>query len=90
MAISNTAPVVIPATDEKEFPHIWIRSIRINAPSTTQGRAMFELCPYDSATGEILNQPRIVAINDLWAKINESTEFQTAMAAIFAAVDTIK
>jgi len=90
MAILNTAPVVIPATDEKEFPDLWIRSIHINAPSTTQGRAMFQLCPYDSLTGEILNSPRTIIIEDLWAKINESPEFQAAMAAIFAAVETIK
>ena len=90
MPISNTDLVIIPATDEKQFPHLWIRSIRINAPTTTQGRAMFELCPYDSDTQEILNQPRLVIIDDLWAKVNESVEFQTAMAAIFAAVETIK
>ena len=89
MPISNTTPVVIPPTDEKEFPHVWIRAIRIDAPTTTQGRAFFELCPYNSATGEILNQPKFVVIEDLWTKVNESVEFQQAMGAIFAAVETI-
>ena len=90
MPILNPEPVSIPASSEKEFPHIWIRNIQIDAPTTTQGRASFMLCPYNSATGEILNKPRLVVIEDLWAKVADSVEFQTAMGAIFAAVDTIK
>lgn len=90
MPIANTETVVIPASTEKEFPHLWIKSININAPTTTRGTAVFQLCPFNSATGEILNESRTIIIDDLWTKVSESVEFQAAMGAIFAAVETIK
>jgi hypothetical protein len=90
MPISNTEPVIVPQTEQKTFPHIWIKDIQISAPSSSEGYAIFQLCPYNAETQEILDQSKTIFIEDLWGKINESPQFQQAMGAIFAAVETIK
>lgn len=90
MAILNTENIIIPAVQEKTYPHLWIKNINIHAKDETTATAFFQLCPYNSETKEILDESKTIFIDDLWAKVNESPEFQQAMQAIFAAVNTIK
>jgi|APGre2960657373_1045057.scaffolds.fasta_scaffold159860_2 hypothetical protein len=92
MLISNTAPVVKPAVDEKVYPHIWVNNIQINTPNpTSKGRAVFTLSPYDANTGEMLeNAKRQIVIKDLFDVIADKPAFQEAMSAILAAINEIK
>lgn len=90
MAILNTEDVITPAVEEKTYPHLWIKNMNIHAKDETTATAFFQLCPYNTDTKEILDEPKNIYIDNLWEKINESPEFQQAMEAIFEAVNIIK
>ena len=55
MAILNTEDIIIPAVEEKTYPHLWIKNINIHAKDETAATAFFQLCPYNSETKEILD-----------------------------------
>lgn len=87
MAIPNTQPVVIPASEEKTFPHLWIKRISINSPNSSEGQLAISTVPYNADTGEIADvEPTVIRSNELWAVINNVPEAAQAMGAIFNAV----
>lgn len=92
MALTNPQTVVIPAVEEKTFPHLWIYNILIHAPTTTSGRIKIETLPYNSDTKEIGSGKDMVAIEtgDLWAAVAEVPEAALAMQAIFDAVEPLR
>ena len=57
--IPRNEPFVVPATPEQTFDSVWLRSINIFAPNTsdaapTEGSINVEMLPYDGENGEVL------------------------------------
>ena len=87
MAIPNKKPLTVPASAEKEFPHVWIRSIKVAAPSQERGGLEIKTLPYNAETGEIADvHPTTLSSGELWRAVAEVPEVAQAMGAIFAAV----
>lgn len=91
MILNNTQPIIIPAVEEKEFPHLWLKDIKISTSSTTEGIAIISAAPYNSQTKEIGDDVvKRIFINDLWKAINEVPEAAIAMGAILAAIEPLE
>lgn len=92
MPLINPTPIEIPATEPKQFPHVWLSNIIVHAPSTTSGRITIECLPYNGDTGEIGEGKYMQAIStsDLWKAVEEVPEVAQAMGAIFAAIEPLK
>lgn len=91
MAIPNPQPVHVPPQNEKTFNHLWLTSVRINAPSQTEGQIRIEYLPYDGVTQEIYHhgeRSRVIVPN-LWEAVAEVPEAAAAMQAFFDAVAPI-
>ena len=92
MPIVNNTPIVKDPIPQKEYPHIWIRSIRVVAPNATKGNISIQCLPYNGTTGEIapLEDSFYIESDDLWGAIAAKPEIAQAMGAIFAAVLPLK
>lgn len=92
MPLQNTETLVIPATEEKTYPHLWLYNTIIHAPSTSGGRILIETLPYNSDKKEIGSGANMVPIatDKLWQAVEEVPEVKTAMNAIFAAVEPLR
>lgn len=92
MLIENNNPITIPATEEKTFPHWWVKSIHVNTPSpTSKGTAHILICPYNSNTKEVLNQEsEMIMIDDVWSEAQDKPEVAAAIQAIVEAVNVLK
>jgi len=91
MAIPNRIPLTVPATAAKEFPHIWIRSIKVAAPSQDRGGFEIKTVPYNAVAGEIADvHPTTLSSSELWRAVAEVPEVAQAMGAIFAAVPALE
>ena len=91
MILNNTQPIVIPAVEQKEFPHLWLNNIHIHVPSRTQGMAIISISPYNSQTQEIgEGTVKNIVIDDLWKAISEVPEAAVAMSAILAAIEPLE
>lgn len=87
MLIPNQTPLVVPASEEKTFPHLWIRNLNILANSNTHGVMQFSLSPYNSQTKEIHDSiSKTIRVDDLWKAVNEVPEVAAAFGAIINAV----
>jgi hypothetical protein len=90
MILNNEHPVIIPATEEKSFPHLWLKNIHINSDSVNRGMIMISASPYNSSTQEIGEGiVKNIHIMDLWKAVNEVPEVAVAMKAILAAVEPL-
>jgi hypothetical protein len=92
MAIPNPNPVVLPPRDEQQFPHVWLKTINISAPtSASPGWFRIEFCPYNSSTGQGLwDDVSVVTSESLFQMVNEIPLAATAMNAIFEAFPHIR
>ena len=88
MPLQNTETLVIPAVEEKTFPHLWLSNINIYAQSTSNGHVFIETLPYNGDTKEIGSRDNVVVISTdrLWQAVDEVPEVKAAMDAIFAAI----
>ena len=91
MILNNEKPIVIAATEEKQFPHLWLKNIRINADSMNTGMIMISASPYNSLTKEIGGGTvKNIHVMNLWKAVNEVPEVAAAMSAIIAAVEPLE
>jgi hypothetical protein len=92
MTLTNPNPVVIPPQPEQEFPHLWLKEIIVQAPSTTQGMIYIDTFPYNQELQAIgsENDRVILQTHDLWRAVNEVPEVAQAMGAIFQAVEPLR
>lgn len=91
MLIQNTEPVVIPQTEAKTYPHLWISRVLIEAPNVDNARAYIELHPYNSTTKEILkDSSERIHIDNIWSSAQENPAIQDAINALLEAVNVIK
>jgi len=91
MILNNTQPITIPATEAKEFPQLWLTSVQIAAPSTTEGFAVISAAPYNSETKEMaLELTKRISIHNLWKAVSEVPEAEAAMNALLAAVEPLE
>ena len=88
MPIPNPNPLVIPPTEAKSYPDLWIYGISVHAPAIATGSIRIETLPANMATGEIASgdymQP--LQTDKLWQAAAEVPEVAAAMGAIIAAV----
>jgi hypothetical protein len=90
MIINNEQPVVIAATEKKEFPHLWLKNVHINSQSIDQGMIMISAVPYNSLTKEMCDGiVKNIHVMDLWKAANEVPEVATAINAFLAAVEPL-
>jgi hypothetical protein len=90
MILNNEQPIIIPATEEKQFPHLWLKNIRIDSNSVDQGMIMISAAPYNSLTKEIGGGTvKNIHVRDLWKAVQEVPEVAVAMNAILAAVEPL-
>ena len=91
MILNNEQPITIAATEEKQFPHLWLRNIRIDSNSTNKGTIMISAAPYNSSTKEIGGGiVKNIHTMDLWKAVDEVPEVAAAMNAILAAVEPLE
>ena len=91
MTLNNNQPIVIEATKEKKFPHLWLKNINISSNSPNEGMIMISATPYNAQTKEI--GPGIVKnimIHDLWGAVENVPEAAAAMQAIIAAIEPLE
>lgn len=92
MALPNTTTITKPAIAEKTFPHLWLSSVIVSAPSLTAGKVNIETLPFNGDTGEIGSGADMIAIktDELWDAVGEVPEVAAAMGAILAAVGPLR
>lgn len=94
MPINNDNPVVVPAVTvpEKTYPHIWLTSINVEAPTQTAGSLRIEHVPYNGDTYEIKENSPVSTIDtaNLWTAVQEVSAVAVAMQAIFDAVEPLR
>lgn len=88
MPLANPTPFTVDATEAKTFPHRWLYSINVMAPSpTAEARGSIDILPYNGDTGEVLpGQHTTVATDKLFKALAEVPELAAAFDAILAAV----
>lgn len=84
-------PIDTPKTEPaRTYDALFLRSLQIQAGSTTQGMARLELCPFETSTGHI-NHNDVERIQvDLWKAAAEVPAVAQAMGAVLAAVPALK
>lgn len=92
MILTKPEKLVIEATTQKEFPHEWVGLFQVSAPSLTNGRAKFELLPYNSDTKEIGEGKFVetIDVDDLFKCVTEVPEAAQAYGAILAAIAPVR
>ena len=95
MPIDNDNPVVVPAISavpEKTFPHVWLTSINVEAPTQTAGSIRIEHVPYNGDTYEIQENSPVSTIDtaNLWTAVQEVSAVAVAMQCIFDAVEPLR
>jgi len=92
MPIDNPNPTIIPATEAKSFPHLWLYNVICHAPSVSSGRILIETLPYNAETSEIGSGQNMVAISTdkLWEAGSQVPEVASAMEAILNAVNPLR
>ena len=90
MAIPKTQPLTVPATAAKEYPHIWLRTIKVLTPSAERGTIEIQSRPYNAETGEIADGPTETISCSAWEAAANVPEVALAMGAIFAAVPALE
>ena len=90
MAITSKTPLTIPATAAKEYPHIWLRTIKVLTPSAERGTIEIQSRPYNGETGEIADGPTETISCSAWEAAANVPEVALAMGAIFAAVPALE
>ena len=92
MIIQQTHPLEIPASAAKVFPHVWLYSILVNAPSASAGSVLIETLPCNMESGEIAGGEYMTPIktDDLWRAVAEVPEVAAAMQSIFQAVEPLR
>lgn len=92
MILEKPEPLVIEATTQKEFPHEWVYSFTVMSPSISQGRARFELLPYNSTTKEIGEGKymEVLDVQDLFDCVTNVPEAAIAYKAILEAIGPVR
>lgn len=89
MAIPNPNPKTVPASNEKTFNSLWVLNMRVRAPNGIEGSIVFDTCPYDEVSGEMLDNETKRTFVNLWEAVAEVPEAAQAMGAVFASVPAI-
>ena len=91
MPININNEVVVPPTEEKSFPNVWVQSINISAPNPNQPvKAYIRIMPYNSDTGEVYEDgQRMIVLEDVFAEAQSNESVAVAMGAIFSAVQSL-
>ena len=88
MTLNNNQPIIIQATEEKQFPHLWLKNIHINSNSPSEGTIIIDCVPYNAITKEVgSGSVKTIVVRDLWSAVNNIPEVATAMQAIIAAIE---
>lgn len=92
MILEKPQPLIIEPSPEKQFPHSWVYSFFVHAPSIENGIAKFELLPYNSDTKELGEGKymEFINVNDLFACVTEVPEAAQAYGAILAAIGPVR
>ena len=92
MVINNETPVIVPPSEPKVYPHLWIKKLDISAPTPQTGRLYAELVPFNAETQEIgpIEYSQIIRIENLWQAVQEIPEVAYAFQAILSCVEPIK
>lgn len=91
MTLNNGQPIVIAATPEKQFPHLWLKDIHISSKSPNEGMIIITAVPYNAETKEIgPGTVKNIMVRDLWAAIERVPEAAAAMQAIIAAIEPLE
>jgi hypothetical protein len=92
MILSKPEPIVVPETESKVFPHEWIYSLTIIAPTVSSGKVRFELLPYSAERKEIGpgSLVEVLETHDLFKAVQEVPEVLQAYMAILAAVEPLR
>ena len=91
MPISNTQPIIVPASPEKTFDSVWIKSIVIHSPTpTSESVAQILVCPYSTQDQSTLDDhAKRLEIPNILEKAQTNPKIAAAMQAIIEAVDSI-
>jgi hypothetical protein len=86
--ITLPTPITTPAIAEKTADGVWILHLQIIAPSPTQQiKVLAQVAPFISSTGEVLvNQAKMVRIDDVASLAATNQNIANAMGAIFIAI----
>jgi hypothetical protein len=92
MAIELTAPVIVPASEEKVFNEIWIRDFHVignnpNAPVRLYARVSPARTLPDGITKELSSQTIKYSIEDLYKLASQDQEIATL---IYSLINKIK
>jgi hypothetical protein len=92
MIIDNEEPVVIPPSEPKVYPHLWIETLIINAPTPQTGSLLAELMPFNAETQEVgpSEFKQVISLNNLWQAVQEVPEVAHAFQAILSCVGPVK
>jgi hypothetical protein len=91
MKITNDTPFVIPPTEPKTYPDLWIYGLTVLCPSASSGRVEITTLPYNYDTQEIYSGGHVtISTDDLWKAVQEVPEVQMAFGAILQSVEPLK
>ena len=91
MILNNEQPITVPAVEQKQFPHLWLKNIHISSNSPKEGMIMITASPYNATTKEVgQGTIKSIMIRDLWAAIENVPEAALAMQAIIAAIEPLE
>jgi hypothetical protein len=89
--INNNENVIVPAVPEKEYPHLWLKSIHISTPSNSIGNCTISAVAYNADTKEKNEESKKnISIRDIWKAVDEVPEAKAAMLAIINAIEPLE
>lgn len=90
--ITAPEPVTVAPVAAKTFPHLWISTLRVKAPTVGTGSVTIELLPYNQTTQEIgpASSMLTVTTDELFLAVNEVPEVAQAFGAILASVEPLR
>jgi len=91
MPITKEPPLVLPAQEEKTFPHTWLSELVVNAPNVSDGYMSLKLTSFDSDSDEDPNPENSEMLHmDFWEVIANVPEAAAAMQSVFDAIPAIE
>jgi len=90
MAIKNTTPVTIQATEQTTYDSYWASRIIIDSPAPNQkSRAIIELKPYSQTSKKVLDQKKLIRLDDVFESATSTPEVAEALTAILKAIEVL-
>ena len=90
MTIQNINPVIIQATEAITYDSYWASRIIIDSPAPDQkSRAIIELKPYSQTSKKVLDQKKLIRLDDVFESAASTPEIAEALASILKAIDVL-